>query len=364
MARFFGGLLSGAAIGWAWARLRPGPGVFVGTVLRVAVAARQRGLSGDEVEYAQMAQDIVGAAPGGYPLVEPVLFPTLWAGIQRVVPDWERSGRLLALASSSASLALLSPLSKEIFGDESAGRRAAGFLATCPVLIDLGTRPMTEALYHFLLLAAAWPAWTALSDAARGSAHLGRSAVNAGLALGVSSTARREGVLVAWCYAGGLLTSAWRAAGPSRALGAAALCLGSATAVKAASRMIVRADRVSPAFTLEGRTLGRVMLRILAPMLGPAAIILATPRAPGDGLRATLFASFMAPSMMGVAFPDPARKATAAVPFAALLAGEAARRIDSRFLTVALWGWHLALTARPTLTTDSRSVQASSSDGG
>ncbi|NMA27728.1 MAG: hypothetical protein GX934_08195, partial [Burkholderiales bacterium] len=61
--------------------------------LRLLGAGAHTSMEGDEFVYVRMAQELVGASPGGVPLAQPILFPYLLAAMQALVGDWEWAGR-------------------------------------------------------------------------------------------------------------------------------------------------------------------------------------------------------------------------------------------------------------------------------
>ncbi len=304
---------------WGLAGLALGP--------RLLLALAHTSMEGDEFVYVRMAQDLVGAPPGGMPLAQPLLLPLVIAAGHYVFTDWEWAGRFPNVLAGCLLAPVLAGFGRAILGSWAPGLAAGLVVALYPLNLDLGSRVMTEPLYHLLLVLGCWQTWRALE--AR-EADLNLQSALAGLALGVASLARREGRFTLLFLALALLVGVARRRGLRPALVASALLAGTGMAVLLASDLLVEQPRRAPRMTLSAARLLQTTRDLVLPLLVPVLLFLSAPRQAGDARRLLFFGALLAVLPVVAIFPDPGRKATALIPFLALLAAEGAWRWGER----------------------------------
>lgn len=302
---------------------------FIG-VVAVALAARglfaaaHSTLTGDEVAYARMAQQLVHASPGGLALTQPVLFPIAWAAAHFIVPSWDAAGRMVSLLAVVGLLAAIMALARACFSPR-VGLLAGLAVALYPLLVDLGARAMTEPLYDALLVLSAWQGWRALG------ADDVPSAFGWGVLLGITGQARREGLFFCLLFPPLLLAWEWRRAGPRVALRRSGACLGGVVLATIPVIAMLSTHRHPPRSDFSAARVEAVTGAVTGPLLAPVLLLLLCPaRRPGDGRRAVLFGGILAAAFFVMFYPDVARKSTAMVPFVALLGFAGAERWGAR----------------------------------
>lgn len=313
---------------------------------RLLLAVAHTSMEGDEFVYVRMAQDLVGARPGGTPLAQPVLLPLVILAGQTLVGDWEWAGRLPNVLAGALLAPVLACFGRAVMGAWAPGLVAGLVVALYPLNVDMGARVMTEPLYHLLLVMGVWQTWRALEAGAR---DLPLQSALAGVALGVASLARREGRVTLLLLALALLVGVARRHGLRRGLVASGLMAGTGLALLYLSDLFVEQPRRVPRATLSAARLLQTATSLVLPLLGPILLFLTTLRRSEDSRRLLLFGAIMAALPVVAIFPDPGRKATALVPFLALLAGEGARRWWGRLgrlgggagLGLAVLAWYL-----------------------
>jgi hypothetical protein len=295
--------------------------------LRLLGASAHTSMEGDEFVYVRMAQELVGASPGGVPLAQPILFPYLLAAMQALVGDWEWAGRWISALSGALMVPVLAGFGRACLGSWAAGLSAALLVTLYPLNLDLGSRVMTEPLYHLLLLMACWQAWRVLQ--ASDSERITQSVLGGGT-LAVACLARREGRIYLGLLALFLLVFLVRTRGWRQALWACVAYCGTALALLMGADLLVEQPRHTPAMTLSWVCLTRTAGTLVLPLLAPLLLLVLAPRRAGDLLRWGFLGTLLAALPVLVIFPDPGRKATALLPFLGLLAAEGALR----------WGQH------------------------
>lgn len=315
------------------------PGLLLAALTLLALGLRLLGalahtsMEGDEFVYVRMAQELVGAGPGGVPLAQPVLFPFLLAGVQFLVGDWEWAGRWISVLAGTLMVPVVAGFGRACLGSWTPGLAAALVVSLYPLNLDLGSRVMTEPLYHVLLVAACWQTWRALQ--ATDSQRLAQSTL-AGLAVAAACLARREGRIYLGILTLVLLLELARTRGWRQALLACAAFCGTALALLLGSDLFVEQPRRVPRMTVSLLSLTRTGTTLVLPLLAPGLLLLLLPRKPEDsrGLK-FLVAMLVALPVLAI-FPDPGRKATALIPFLALLGAQGAwrlgRHLQSRWI--------------------------------
>ncbi len=295
--------------------------------LRLLGAGAHTSMEGDEFVYVRMAQELVGASPGGVPLAQPILFPCLLAAVQALVGDWEWAGRWISVLSGALMVPLLAGFGRACLGSWAPGLAAALLVTLYPLNLDLGSRVMTEPLYHLLLVVACWQAWRILQ--ATDSERIPQSVLGGG-AVAAACLARREGRIYLGLLAFLLLVFLVRTRGWRQALWACAAYCGTALALILGSDLLVEQPRRTPRMTLSWAGLTRTAGTLVLPLLAPTLMVFLAPRRAGDVLRWGFLGTMLAALPVLAVFPDPGRKATALLPFLGLLAAEGALR----------WGQH------------------------
>ncbi len=296
--------------------------------LRLLGALAHTSMEGDEFVYVRMGQELVGVSPGGVPLAQPLLFPYLLAGMQALVGDWEWAGRLTGALAGALMVPALAVFGRAVLGSWAPGLLAGLLVTLHPLNLDLGSRVMTEPLYHLLLVVACWQAWRVLQ--AQDSERFAQAALG-GVAVAAACLSRREGRIYLGILALILLLELARTRGWRQALLACGVFCGTALALIMGSDLLVEQPRRTPQMTLSLASLTRTGRTLVLPLLAPGLLVVLAPRRPEDGLRLGFLGAMLAALPVLAIFPDAGRKATALLPFLGLLAAEGALR----------WGQHL-----------------------
>jgi len=294
---------------------------------RLLGALAHTSMEGDEFVYVRMAQELVGASPGGVPLAQPLLFPYLLAGMQALVGDWEWAGRLIGVLAGALMVPALAAFGRAVLGSWTPGLMAALLVTLYPLNLDLGSRVMTEPLYHLLLVLACWQVWRVLQ--ANDSGRFGQSAL-AGVAVAAACLSRREGRIYLGILALILLLELARTRGWRQALLSCGTFAATALALIMGSDLLVEQPRRTPHMTLALASLARTGRTLVLPLLAPILLVVFAPRRSDDARRLGFLGAMLLALPVLAIFPDPGRKATALMPFLGLLAAEGALR----------WGQH------------------------